>query len=965
MNTNANRMSCANESSTHVFLFKCLQLQCCIIAIAICTAFYFYFTRNRDFWKERGVTYVKPYSIFGSNPPFHKLSIGHFLYKLYNDYKGEPYVGIFLIDKPKLVPLDLELIKNVMVKDSHLFVDRSLRIDPELDPISAKGLFMMNGQKWKHMRSHLSPTFTTGKMKNMFYLVENCAKGLDSYLESAIADGSPVEVKETMARFTTDIIASCAFGIDSNSLTNPKSEFRAQLRKVFSPPTRLQVVRRLLSVFVPRLLKLLKWRSMDPELMDFLRSTVWNTAKYREEHGIIRKDFLDNLMEMKKKADKDTENDDPNSNSTNVQFDYFLVFMSSYCKNYFSETLRKYPILPFLDRMCTADYKFQSPGKETLIIPAGTGVFIPLMGIQHDPEYYPDPEKFDPERFSEENKQKRPNYTHMPFGDGPRFCVGMRFGLMQTKTGLIHILSHYEVSPCKETPIPLVLTKQAFLLSTRQGIPLNFKKTDMALLGSNILDFVAIVIAICTAFYLYFTRNRDFWKNRGVNLVKIGRNPLFRQLSIGHILHKLYNDYKGEPYIGIFFFGKPILVALDLELVKDVMVKDSQVFIDRTMKLDPDVDPLTARGLFMMKGKKWKHMRNHLSPTFTTGKMKNMYYLVENCSKELDRYLESVIGNGYSVEVKKIMARFTTDVIASCAFGIDSNSLKNPKSEFRAQLRKVFDTPSRLHRWKRLFSALVPGPLKEKHGIVRKDFLDHLMEMKKKADEDIENEDPKSKLENDDYAAQAFTFLTAGFETSSSTMSFALYELSLHPEIQSKLRSEMMQILDKHKQQITYDAVHEIKYLDMVVNETLRKYPILPFLDRMCSEDYKIQAPGKGSITIPAGTGVFIPLMGIHHDPKYYPDPEKFDPERFSEENKLKRPNYTHMPFGDGPRFCIGMRFGLMQTKTGLIHILSRYEVSPCKETPIPLVLNKRSFMLSTKSGIPLNFKKIQTQKLT
>lgn len=83
----------------------------------------------------------------------------------------------------------------------------------------------------------------------------------------------------------------------------------------------------------------------------------------------------------------------------------------------------------------------------------------------------------------------------------------------------------------------------------------------------------------------------------------------------------------------------------------------------------------------------------------------------------------------------------------------------------------------------------------------------------------------------------------------------------------------------------------------------MRKYPPVPFLDRTCKNDYKI--PGT-DFTLPAGTHVSIAVAGIQHDPEYYPDPEKFDPDRFTEENKSKRPNYTYFPFGDGPRICIG-----------------------------------------------------------
>jgi len=92
-----------------------------------------------------------------------------------------------------------------------------------------------------------------------------------------------------------------------------------------------------------------------------------------------------------------------------------------------------------------------------------------------------------------------------------------------------------------------------------------------------------------------------------------------------------------------------------------------------------------------------------------------------------------------------------------------------------------------------------------------------------------------------------------------------------------------------------------------VFPETLRKYPIIPFLDRISCSNYELPAPnGNGTITLPAGTGVYIPVLALHHDPTYFPEPEKFEPDRFTEDNKHSRPNYTYIPFGEGPRMCIG-----------------------------------------------------------
>jgi len=92
-----------------------------------------------------------------------------------------------------------------------------------------------------------------------------------------------------------------------------------------------------------------------------------------------------------------------------------------------------------------------------------------------------------------------------------------------------------------------------------------------------------------------------------------------------------------------------------------------------------------------------------------------------------------------------------------------------------------------------------------------------------------------------------------------------------------------------------------------VFPETLRKYPILPFLDRTSFSDYELPSPsGNGTITLPAGTGILVSLLGIHYDPQYFSEPEIFDPDRFTEENKRNRPKYSYIPFGEGLRMCIG-----------------------------------------------------------
>lgn len=139
--------------------------------------------------------------------------------------------------------------------------------------------------------------------------------------------------------------------------------------------------------------------------------------------------------------------------------------------------------------------------------------------------------------------------------------------------------------------------------------------------------------------------------------------------------------------------------------------------------------------------------------------------------------------------------------------------------------------------------------------------------------------------------------------------------------------------------------------------ETLRKYTIVPHLNRQALADYEV--PGHPKFIIKKGMPVLIPAYAIHHDPDLYPEPEKFNPERFSSVNGKQRDSVEWLAFGDGPRNCIGMRFGLMQTRVGLAYLLRHFKFSVCEQTEIPLVWSKTSFVLATKNGIFLKVEKI------
>lgn len=141
--------------------------------------------------------------------------------------------------------------------------------------------------------------------------------------------------------------------------------------------------------------------------------------------------------------------------------------------------------------------------------------------------------------------------------------------------------------------------------------------------------------------------------------------------------------------------------------------------------------------------------------------------------------------------------------------------------------------------------------------------------------------------------------------------------------------------------------------------ETLRKWVIAMPLDRLCTKPYTIPplGPNDKPLHLNKGDIIWIPMVGIHRDPENYPQPEKFDPERFSDENKKNIKPCTYFPFGIGPRHCIGCRFASLEIKTLIYHVLLEFDLVPIKKTNIPLRISRSSFNLSAENGIWLGMK--------
>ncbi|XP_060831919.1 cytochrome P450 6k1-like [Bombus pascuorum] len=503
------------------------------------------------------------------------------------------------------------------------------------------------------------------------------------------------------------------------------------------------------------------------------------------------------------------------------------------------------------------------------------------------------------------------------------------------------------------------------------------------------LDGILIFSSLMVAAYLFVTRKFNYWSKRGVKELPptpfVGNfmDCLLSRTSASEFVKRLYEHGKGLPFLGFYIFDKPYLLIRDPELVKHVLVKDFEYFADRYASADEENDRLGYANVFMMKNPGWKSLKAKLTPIFTSVKLKKMFELMLVIADDLGRYLDSnhLEGEGKVIEFKDICANFTTDMIGSTAFGLKVGSLENPNAPFREYGRTIFDNNfdrsiefliifffPRLAKYfkSKFFGKKATNFLRSvfwdvieqrvKSGETRNDVIDVLIEMREiyKNDESLKH----YKFDGDDLVSQAAIFFLGGFETSSTTMSFTLHELAMNPDIQKTLRAEIHDALAKTDGKITYDMIMTLPYLDMVISETLRKYPPLAFLNRVTLANYKVP---NSDLVIEKGTPIFISMMGSHHDPRYFPNPEKYDPFRFTEDAKSSRRNFVYFPFGEGFRMCIGMRLGLMQSKLGVVQVLKDYEVSPCEKTKSPVVLDPKGFTTMALGGLYLSIRKITT----
>lgn len=404
---------------------------------------------------------------------------------------------------------------------------------------------------------------------------------------------------------------------------------------------------------------------------------------------------------------------------------------------------------------------------------------------------------------------------------------------------------------------------------------------------------------------------------------------------------------------------EPVYLARDVDFIRQITIDDFEHFEDDIGFYESISDTLFGKSLFLLSEKQWRDMRSALSPaitgiTITGTKIRHEFDLIVDCAENTVKHLieESKQSKPVRWEMMELFSRYATNVIATTAFGLEVNAFKDRKNEFftigtsilnvrtmKVALRLFLSrTLPKLMRainieffpahFKEFFKSIVLNTMdqQDKTQLIRPDDVINIMmkvrteKMKCQSDEISHKEmslttfdesyisigKVKQPWTDDEILSQCFLFLAAGFETACTVMAFMAYELALNQDIQQKLYKKIRNVnASLNGGRLSYDTLSNLKYLDQVILETLRKWPPVMFAIRKCTKDYEYILNGD-KIIIERGRSVWIPVYSLHHDDRIYKNPKNFDPERFNDENKHKIKPCAYIPFGIGPRNNIG-----------------------------------------------------------
>ena len=430
-------------------------------------------------------------------------------------------------------------------------------------------------------------------------------------------------------------------------------------------------------------------------------------------------------------------------------------------------------------------------------------------------------------------------------------------------------------------------------------------------------------------------------------------------------------------YLGIM----PIVVVTDPEIIKTIMVKNFDSFINRPkmpllMKEEDEINELP-----FLRDDRWRRVRRILVRMFTSKRLKMMVPLIEERCRKLQQRMAAVSDDiNDSVDVWEWIGPHTLGVILATGFGRDISTAGDDNALTKAAV-SMFAQMSSMEgfSFKWLQTMLSHFPWSEhfikffvRRSVMAKSFdcmeqvalklikerrhlnltagnhvTQDLLQLMIEAHDESEKTKSEGYLSNGEIVGSMIEIILASYDTIRGTLSYTAYQLALNPSIQDHLVREIREYYDANPDASLYDVAENIDYVAMVLYESLRIFTFTPDTDRECNKTCVI----ADGLVIPEGIAISFPFACLHLNPEYWPNPSIFDPERFREQNY---PKFAYLPFGEGPRHCIGKRLALLVARMSLVAMLKDYKFMRTTKTEVPLELTTDIFS-APKHGVYLS----------
>jgi cytochrome P450 len=437
---------------------------------------------------------------------------------------------------------------------------------------------------------------------------------------------------------------------------------------------------------------------------------------------------------------------------------------------------------------------------------------------------------------------------------------------------------------------------------------------------------------------------------------------------------KIFGQYEG---------WRPSIVVCDPKILGECTIKK---FSDFPCRIIPfPVSHEVEKAVTTQIGADWKRQRNIMTRAFSAAKMRKLAELINGCARQFTDVLNVSCSNNEEIECRKVCGEFVMRVVATSLFGVDVSHPEELQkfARYAIKMGATLDIKNPVMFLSLLSSKITylfkaSGYKYKRRGPVAAecfDFFERTMIALKKAREqltedqkpndllqllldghktdkavvddavqtsafdetnvsmsvvkDVGKDQEKEGFSTHEIVSNAIIFFSAGYITTTAAMSWMMMLLATNPEVQERLHEEIEEVWPGDaKKNLSYDQVAKMTYLDQVFCETLRLYPSTQRMDRISTRDTSL-----GGKFVPKGMQINLSIWSIHHDPDYWEDPYTFNPDRFGPENKDKIQPHTYIPFGSGPRNCIGMRLATLEAKIAISHILKKFRIEACART--------------------------------